>query len=140
MFFEGVDSFNYRYSAVIMNKARLYGAGFRYKDPFLKCTIKYVFKNIGDILNEATVSVDQTGDRAFKGTLQSYLKRELRREDGTTPIKRVHSEASHRNNLIQLADMICGAVARRYKDVKDADHYWRRIRKHQESLQFWPPK
>jgi hypothetical protein len=59
--------------------------------------------------------------------------------DGTCLIKKVSMEASHTNNLVQLADMVCGAVARSYNSQKnDRAQFRTLIRRREARVQFWP--
>ena len=63
----------------------------------------------------------------------------MKKQDGPSPIKRIKAEWSHNNNLVQLADMVCGAVARSYrKDKGDRFVYRDIIRAHETKVQFWP--
>ena len=136
-FFTSVRNFDFIYAAVVINKAKLHGPGFRHKGSFLKCTMRYAFSHLGE-LQDATVVVDRTGDRDFRRTLKLYLKREVKRRDGVSPIRKVRTESSHSNRLIQLADMVCGAVARSYGNRKDASLYREMILPKERRVQVWP--
>ena len=64
------------------------------------------------------------------------LKAQMTDADGTCRIKKVAMEASHSNNLVQLADMICGAVNRSFTSGDDA--YRTIIKRHEKFVQRWP--
>ena len=69
----------------------------------------------------------------------TYLKKNLNNKDDDLPkIKTVKIEDSHKNNLIQLADMVCGAVARSYSEKSDRNIYREILKKKERSVQFWP--
>ncbi len=121
------------------NKSRLYGPGFQYKASFYKYTVNLVFQNAKPHLQEAIVVLDRSGGLEFRKQLATYLKKQLNEKGGPSLIKRVKTERSHTNNLIQLADMVCGAVARSFRTDK-ADHtVYRRIVQHRElKVQVWP--
>ena len=79
----------------------------------------------------------------FKRQLRSYLGRKVKEPDGQTRrIRKVKLQDSGRNNLIQLADMVCGAVARSFKGKRrKGQRDYRRVIAHREIyVQFWPRK
>lgn len=134
-----VAEHKFEYASIVINKRNLYGKGFRHKAPFIKCAMKYVFNNVAHKLKRAKVVVDSTGDRDFQRTLQSYLKREIRPDGKVSPIVKVESKPSHRDNLIQLVDMVCGSVARaQISGPKHTVCYREIIKKRELGIQFWP--
>lgn len=139
-FLNCVRDHSFEYASIVINKRKLYGKGFQHKNSCIKCSMKYVFRNVAHLLSNAKVVVDSNGDRDFRRTLQSYLKREIRPDGKCSPIVKVESKPSHRDNLIQLADMICGSVARSFDTTaKGSDQYRKTIRPgHEHSVQFWP--
>lgn len=137
-FFECVREFGFVYASIVMNKAKLDGEGFKHKEPFMKCAIRYAFSHIESGLNDAIVVVDRTGNRDFRHTLKRYLKKRVVHEDGSSRIKKVRTEKSHSNRLIQLADMVCGAVSRSYGDKKEPARYRKMIGRKEVCVQFWP--
>lgn len=70
------------YSAIVLNKAKLWGEGFKDKDSFYKYTTRLVFENIKEHLHRATVIIDRCGERRFRDSLGSYLRRKI--NDGGT--------------------------------------------------------
>ena len=76
------------------------------------------------MLSGARVKIDGSGDREFKRELASYLRKQL----SAGKIKSVKFTESHRDNLIQLADMTTGAIARSYrKDERKLAGRWRQM-------------
>lgn len=63
-----------------------------------------------DVLQGARIKIDGSGPRQFKQKLAAYLRQQL----GTERISSLKFADSRRDNLIQLADMNAGAVARAY--------------------------
>lgn len=138
-FLEAVGRYDFFYFGIVINKAALYSQNFEIKESFYKYTCSLVFENAKPHLNEAIVVIDGSGSRDFRNQLSSYLKRRINdQKNGLRQIAKVKIQDSHRNNLLQLADMICGAVARSYTDKNDAEAY-RRIISHREMMvQVWP--
>lgn len=136
-FFRHVENMDFLYVAFVFNKAKMYGPGFQYKSPFYKYACKLLFESAKSYLKEASITIDGSGDRVFRKQLQSYLKAKINTERET--IKKVKLEASHSNNLLQLADMVCGAVARSYKSGKpNCGEYREMIKRHELGVSVWP--
>ena len=137
-FLEVTSSFDYFYSAMIINKMRLYGPGFHFKEPFYKYTTKLAFQNCKPYLHEAKVIVDRCGNRLFREQLAKYLKKQINPRGKASIIRKVTMEDSRSNNLLQLADMVCGAVARSYSGREDRDSFRNIIRHRELVAQLWP--
>jgi hypothetical protein len=135
-FLETVMPYEFFYFSIVINKdpAKLYGGGFRYKGPFYKYTCGLVFENAKPHLRDATVVIDGSGSREFKRQFQAYLKRKV----GSDIIRKVKIQESSGNNLIQLADMVAGAVNRSFTKKGDRECYRRMISGKEMSVQVWP--
>lgn len=136
-FFKAVVPYNFFYFAFTINKAGLFSDGFKYKDSFYKYTCKLLFENAMLHLEKAIIVFDGTGSRQFKQELQAYLKRKM--NEDSFRIHKVRVEDSKRNNLIQLADLVCGAVAQSLKPPRKDRWDFRRMISHRELVcQVWP--
>jgi hypothetical protein len=134
-----VCNFDFLYCAFALNKEKLSGPGFKFKESLYKFSSKLLFENAKRYLSRATVVIDGSGDREFRQQLQTYLKRKINTDVET--ISKVKIEASHTNNLLQLADMTCGAVARSFRaDKEDRFKYRRMIARNEVSVTLWPKK
>jgi hypothetical protein len=71
--------------------------------------------------------------------LTTYLRKHFDDPSlGTKLISKIKAEDSRKNHLLQLADMICGAVARCRSGRPDANEY-RKVISHREfRVEFWP--
>jgi len=137
-FLAAVSGCSFFYYSLVLNKAKLYSKGFHNKESLYKYTTHLVFENAKPILRNAKVTIDQCGERQFRESLSKYLKRKMN-EPGDTLIKKVKMERSHSNNLLQLADMVCGAVAKSFKRTDTDGRSFRRMIKHREGrVQVWP--
>jgi hypothetical protein len=139
LFLNGIMGHEFLYMAFVLNKAKLYGPGFKFKDPFYKYTCKLLFENAKPYLTNASVIIDGSGDRSFRKQLQRYLKEKINTDSQT--IRKVKIEKSHKNNLLQLADMIVGSIARYYrKDKADRFDYRGIVGRAEIGVQVWPKK
>jgi hypothetical protein len=139
VFLQEMNQFRYRYFCIVINKAKLGGPGFKYPASFYKYACKLVCSNAKDYLNEAKVVIDGSGTREFKQQLANYLKKNVNDPQcGYRYIKAVAMEDSKKSNLLQLADMVAGSVARSYKGKKDSAVYRSIIRPKENYVQVWP--
>lgn len=124
-FFEAVRPFGFAVRALAVDKAQIYSDNLRdRKDLFYNYFVQLLLKHDNDVLQGARVKIDGSGDREFKRELARYLRQQL----AEGKIASVKFAESHRDNLIQLADMAAGAIARSYRedDRKDASR-WRKM-------------
>lgn len=140
-FLEAVKELNFKYYSIVIDKAKLTSDNFReHPDSLYKSACNYLFSNGKDHLRDAHVVVDGSGGKVFKKQLCSYLRKRANEHVpiGTRLVRKVQMEDSAKNSLIQLADMVCGAVARFYSGKKDATTYRRIIQKREAYVQVWP--
>ena len=135
-FFGTVSHENFKYAGFVVDKARLYGD--RFKDPkqVYEFSVGIVCEQVRPLLDNSKIIIDRNGNRDFRLRLEKGLKRQMTNHDGSCLIKKVTMEASHSNNLVQLADMISGAVMRscgsgddRFRDL---------VRSREKFVQSWP--
>ena len=138
-FLSSVSNHEFTYYSVVINKAKLTGKGFSFKESFYKYVCQMAFNNCREYLQDATIIIDGSGSREFRQQLQTYIKGKINdKNDVRACIKKVKIEDSKKNNLLQLADMICGAVARSYTSKKDEPPYRSLILRREGYVQFWP--
>jgi hypothetical protein len=140
LFFEAIVPYNFFYASIIINKKNLYGEAFKFKNSFYKYACSLMFDNIKPYLERALVVFDGSGSREFKRELATYLR--LRMNDDTIiRVRKVKMQDSKKTNLIQLADMICGAINLSLKSTREEDWEYRRLIWHRELLaKTWPQK
>ena len=99
-----------------------------------------MFDNVKPYLERALVVFDGSGSREFKRELATYLR--LRMNDDTIiRVRKVKMQDSKKTNLIQLADMVCGAINLSLKSTREEDWEYRRLIGHRELLaKTWPQK
>jgi len=137
---QAVRNRKFVFYSMVINKAKITSRGLSYKESFYKYACSLAFENARHLLDEATIIIDGSGSREFRLQLQSYLKKKMNDPsgDGTKCIRKVKIQDSKKNNLLQLADMVCGAVAKAFQAEK-GDATYRKILKEREGyVQFWP--
>ena len=121
-FFQLVTSCDFRIRAIVVEKHHIRSSKLRSEpSSFYNFFLKSVLKFDNDVLRNAKVIVDGSGNSQFRMNLKKYLSSTL--PPGS--IKSVVMRDSHREPLLQLADMTIGAIARSYRsDRVDCDR-WR---------------
>ena len=135
MFLEAVAHYNFFYFGVVIDKAKLTES---FKESIYKYACGLLLENAKPRLNNAIVVIDGSESRRFRHELKSYLIRKLKDDSGKCFIKKVRVLDSTTTNLLQLADMVVGAVARFYSDKKDSREYRRLIAHRELHVRFWP--
>jgi hypothetical protein len=138
VFLNAIAGFDFSYYGIVIQKENLHGEGFKNKESFYKYACKLVFQNAQASLCNAIVILDRTGNKDFNRALSSYLKRELNTE--AQCIAKIKAQDSRKNNLVQLADMICGAVHCCYKDPPRELKYRHILKEREAYIQVWPRK
>lgn len=138
-FLEAVAPYEFFYHAFVLNKdpQKLYGKGFNFKGPLYKYVCGLVFENAKPYLSDATVIIDECGDREFRNQLAAYLRRKMKEADGNR-IRKIKMEESGTNHLLQLADYVAGVVNRHVSEKLDAAMYRRLIASHEITASVWP--
>lgn len=112
-FFQTVAPFNFIVRALVVTKETIYSKQLRKeKDHFYNYFVQMLLRHDNDLLEGAKIKIDGSGDREFKQELERYLKQQL----SAGKIKSFKFAHSHSDNLIQLADMAAGAIARSYRE------------------------
>lgn len=124
------------YMSFGLNKSQVNGEGFSVKESLTKFESRLTFENAKPHLEDAIVVFDGSGAKEFRQQFASYLKRRINPTGGIRHIKKVKIQDSQTNNLIQLADMVCGAVARSI--THGDDQYRKVIRMRELRVRVWP--
>ncbi len=130
-FLSAVNPFSFKIRCIVIEKGIIYSDELRRnKKHFYAFAIKTLLKYSGEEIKNAKIKVDGSGDREFKRNFLTYLRRELNTKDKCV-LEHCKLVDSKGNVLIQLADMIAGAIRRSYsKDKTDKDIYKGIIKKH----------
>ena len=138
-FLRELSAFEFFYFSVVLKKAELTEKGLRNPAALYRYTCSLVFECAKPYLNEATVVMDGTGSQQFRRELATYLRKKVNEPgDGGKYIRKVKLQDSHKNHLLQLADMVCGAVARSFTEKPQAEACRKLISHREMEVAFWP--
>ena len=132
-FFHAVSPFNFIYTGIAIDKERWNMANMGVPSTFYKTVCGWVFEHARPYLSEANVKIDRSGGEEFCRELASHLKRSTNDPKASIQhIKQVAMLSSKASNLVQLADMLSGAVGRSYRTDRPDPHRFRKIIAHRE--------
>ena len=138
-FFAEASRFAFKYCGVVVSKQRMAQKNLNFNRPFfIHPTVEAIDRAAAN-LEKATVVFDRTGSSKFRKELGRELKRTLNERHQREVISKVKDVVSHTHNLVQLADMVCGALTRSYDDShKHHDKYRQMIRAKEISITDGP--
>jgi len=121
VFFEELNQFDFQIKALVVDKVKVYSPNLRNnKENFYHYFLQTLLKNDEGNLKNASVKLDGYGDKEARRKLSKYLKSEM----STGRIAKFRFLDSKKDNLIQLADMSVGAIARSYNGVRKDSKRW----------------
>jgi hypothetical protein len=138
-FFTEMLAFDFVYFGLAIDKLKFMVAGLDFDEAFLQAPVVAIFTAAQSKIANATVVIDKTGSSEFRHSLAKNLRGDVNRQIGRDVIARVKHQASHSDNLLQLADMTCGAVARSVcKEKANATFYRNLIREKELFITLFP--
>lgn len=138
-FLHAINPFKFRVRCLVVDKKLIKSKKLKEsKESFYGYFIKMALKHSNNSIYEARVKIDGSGDRVFRKSFLSYLRRELNSKQKKI-IKNCKLVDSKGNVLVQMADMIAGSIRRSYDGKKtDSKIYKKIIKRHIENE--WPFK
>lgn len=125
-FFTILAAYKFVVRAIVIEKARIYSPHLKsLPKSFYNYVVQSLLKHSGGRLKDARIKIDGSGNRIFREELNLYLRQRL----PAGSVKRVKFADSKSDNLVQLADMCAGAIARSYpgRGKRPANWRWREL-------------
>lgn len=132
-FLKTINPYSFRFRCLIIQKKTVRSEELRRnKKSFYSYAIKLLLKHNGGSVRDAKIRIDGSGDRNFRRSFVSYLRKQLNFAQNKV-MRDCKLLDSKENVLIQMADMIVGSIYRSYqKDKSDSAVYKKIIQKHIE--------
>lgn len=138
-FLEMMRRQNVSIRALVIDKTLMTQPHMRQRETFYQFLVKMVLTyDNGTIQNAMLVLDESVKSRKSKKQFTPYLRRSLNSGPNLSKIRDVRYHTSPSDNLIQAADMLCGAVYAMYHVDKDG-YFWI-IRSQVHDLWEWHPK
>jgi len=135
-FFRAIQPCRYSVHALVVDKQRLTVPNLRGKDKFYDYVVRLPFSDGAAPLVDAHLVIDES----FKGkSRQALLTTYLQRALNVGAAKKIADVAYHdsrRDNLLQVVDMVVGAIARTHE--KGDSQYQRLFRRKIRAVQLFP--
>ncbi|HSW88418.1 MAG TPA: DUF3800 domain-containing protein [Candidatus Saccharimonadales bacterium] len=133
VFLQIVNPFRFRVRAIVIDKSKIRSDELKNnKNSFYSYVIKMVLQHSNDTILNAKIRIDGSGDRAFKKSFLTYLRKQLNSRQKIV-MKNCKLIDSKSDELIQVADMIAGSIRRSYdKSKTETTNYKKIIKKHIE--------
>lgn len=118
IFLECIKKQVFRIRCLVVDKIILYSPELRRdKNSFYSYIIKTMLKYSNDTILDAKIRIDGSGDRIFRKSFVSYLRKELNGKDRKV-LQNCKLVDSKSDVLIQMADMVAGSIHRSYQESK----------------------
>lgn len=134
-FFREINRFKFRIRGLVVYKEKIYSPKLKNnKESFYNYCIKEVLKYNNNTINGADIKIDGSGSKEFRKGIKSYLRKQLNNEEKHI-LKSCKLVDSKENSLIQLADMVAGAINRSCDSSKaDSQKYIGIIKRHIQDI------
>jgi Protein of unknown function (DUF3800) len=115
-FLQSVSGCSFFYRAIVINKRALSEGQFGTDaGAFYEYVVSLTLDLWRPYLLGATVDIDKSGGESFSRVLCRHVEKNFKDRNGKPLLKRVRAVDSAASDMIQLADMVCGAIARSFK-------------------------
>ncbi len=126
-FLKEISKFDFKIRAIVVDKSIINSEELQTShDSFYNYFIKQVLLHSKGTLHNARIRLDGHGNKLFKKNLTTYLRRELNSKDKKI-MKNMRLVDSKKDVLIQMADMVAGAIRRSYDTRKTENKTYRKI-------------
>ncbi len=138
-FFRAIRPYPFKVRSLVVHKERLIAPHMRKKETFYNFLVKQVLHYDFGTISNATLIIDESfKGKDKKAALTTYLRQQLNTPgEAAKKITDVRYHESHRDNLLQVADMTVGAIARAYE--KGDDQYRRLLKGKLQDVWVFPP-
>src|SRR5690606_4245503 len=114
-----LNKVNFSVYAVIIDKRKLFGEGFKYKQSFYKYLNGILYKELYRTFPQLELKVDEHGGNDFMRSFKKYVeKNHIRNLFAGSDF---HIEKSHNDLGVQLADLMAGTLGYIFDELKKSD-------------------
>ena len=123
-FLQGIARCSFFYRSIVINKKFLAEQPIVMdKTAFYEYVVTLTIDLWRSYLPGATVDIDESGSGEFSRAFCRNIAKNFKDRQGKPLLKRVRKVNSRNSDMIQLADMVCGAVARSFKRGKKGKEF-----------------
>lgn len=122
-----------------LNKPYLFEEALRKKDAMYHKVASWLFANALTDVAGADIVLDRCGNRDFYRAIYESLGSLCERRGRPKP-KSFRAKDSHEYAGLQVADLVCGTVARLHSSKSDNGEHFALLRGRSRSVRYWPQK
>lgn len=120
-FFQSIMGYEFRVRALVVEKRFVYSSFLRQnKNNCYNFFVRNLMTHDDNCLKNASIKIDGSGNREFQRAMLTYLRNQI----GSNKLCKFKAVDSRKDNLIQLADMTVGAIARSYNENRKDNNRW----------------
>jgi hypothetical protein len=124
--------------ALVIDKTRMTRPHMRKRETFYNYLVRMILEHDNSTISDAMVVLDESvKSKKSKQQLATYLRKALNMDPRAPKVRGVRYHDSRSDNLIQVADMVCGAIYAKYH--RGDDTYYREIGVKVGNLWEWRP-
>lgn len=139
LFINQIKKLKFKYFSVVIDKSinPQFHRNFSSQKLFYNYACSLLISEALPYLKDCTLVLDKTGSPIFRKNLKEFIKLNFNVKT-RAPIKNIKEEDSTSNNLIQLADYICGISNRKMTKKKYWEMYYNSIKSKELGFDAWP--
>lgn len=132
-FFAAVNDLPFSTRAVVVNKGTIGNSRLcEEHEAFYVYFVRELLRFSDDLLSQAKIRIDGSGNREFRRDLSRHLRGGARGK-----VRDLRMTDSARDPLTQLADMCVGAIARAYRDRPQPDRWLKMLRPRIDDIRIY---
>lgn len=130
-FLAAIREFDFHFSSVVINKRNLSFPTKTKSGVVMAALADTAARELVPAFSAANVVIDKGDGEGFSRYLKKAMMNARRGDE--SDFRDVRAERSHSNSLIQLADMVCGAVSRQFRNRDRQSEFIEMIRSKEKS-------
>jgi hypothetical protein len=141
-FLRTLVQFPFAVRAVVIDKTLMTRPHMRNQETFYNFLVRMILTHDNGTIRDATIVLDESvKSRRRQDQLAVYLRKALNTDPQAPKVRQIVHHESHRDNLLQAADMISGAIFARYHrgDERYLQIIRRKLRQPWGDLWEWSP-
>ena len=143
-FFDAIQPLDFKYHSFTLNKAGLVDGALDDPKKLYRSVTRWTIENILDTLRKpnapthASLIFDSCGDRQFYDVVERFAQNYARWKLGNLATLRVLAVDSKAEDLLQVADVVCGAIGGYRKGCPKGTAYLSTIHSKRATFRKWP--
>jgi hypothetical protein len=137
-FFRTIEPLDFTVRALILDKRRISSPDLHRQETFYHRLVSSLLARNADVIPGSTLLIDESAQsKRAQEDFRSYLRKALRTTRDQPKFRHIHYRRSHSDHLLQVSDMICGALNAAYGKARPEPQYRDLLKRHLADEWFW---